>query len=194
MTASAGHLAARRVTDWLEPKNWIIVTTPLIGWKTDGIAGVGWGLFGTLFAAVLPVLFIKYGMRRGRWADRNVGAKRHRLVVMIFIIASAGTGITLMTVFGAPGLVIALIVGMLATIAVLMAITTVWKISVHSTVSSGSVAMLALTYGPVLLAGYAVVALIGWSRVALGDHTVAQVAAGALLGALAAAVTYLAIR
>lgn len=185
---------ARRVTDLLEPKNWIILVTVAVGWHADHLAGIGWGLLGTLFAAVIPVMFIKYGMKTGRWADRHVGARQHRLIVMIFIIASVATGITLMATLGAPRAVIAVIAAMLTTLAVLLAITTRWKISVHAAVSSGTIAMLTLTYGPVLLAGYAVVALVGWSRVALKDHTLAQVIAGAVLGALVAAATFMAVR
>ena len=60
---------------------------------------------------------------------------------------------------------------MLASVAVLAAITAVWKISIHCAVASGSVAILALIYGPLVLPGYALVALLGWSRVALKDHT-----------------------
>jgi hypothetical protein len=66
----------------------------------------------------------------------------------------------------------------------------VWKISIHCSVASGSVVILALTYGPLVLCGYALVALLGWSRVALQDHTIAQAAGGTVLGAAAAALAY----
>ena len=75
----------------------------------------------------------------------------------------------------------------------LAAITTMWKISIHCAVASGSVAILALLFGPLALTGYALVALLGWSRVAVKDHTVAQVVAGAVLGAGAAALAYAAL-
>jgi len=79
---------------------------------------------------------------------------------------------------------------MLASVAVLAAITAVWKISIHCAVASGSVALLALSFGPLVLPGYALVALLGWSRVAVQDHSVAQVVAGSVLGAAAAAAAY----
>jgi membrane-associated phospholipid phosphatase len=199
MNAIASHpqgtpRGARFVTDTFEPKNWILLVTILIGWNADRIAGVGWGLLGALFSAVLPILFIKYGMKKGRWADRHVGVRQHRLVVMTFIIASVGAGIALLIGLSAPRSVTALIVAMLVTLAGLMAITVKWKISVHSAVSSGAVAMLALAYGPWMLAGYVLVALVGWSRIALRDHTPAQVVAGAALGAAIASVTFAALR
>jgi membrane-associated phospholipid phosphatase len=199
MNAIASHSqgtprGARFVTDAFEPKNWILLVTILIGWNADRIAGVGWGLLGALFSAVLPILFIKYGMKKGRWADRHVGVRQHRLVVMTFIIASVGAGIALLIGLSAPKSVTALIVAMLVTLAGLMAITVKWKISVHSAVSSGAVAMLVLAYGPWMLLGYVLVALVGWSRIALRDHTPAQVVAGAALGAAIASVTFAALR
>jgi membrane-associated phospholipid phosphatase len=82
---------------------------------------------------------------------------------------------------------------MLASVAVLAGITTVWKISIHCAVAAGSVTILALLLGPWVAPGYLLVGLTAWSRVVLKDHTAAQVVAGSLLGAAAAAVTYLII-
>lgn len=185
---------AQKVTDGLEPKNWILAVTVLVGWQVDRFAGIGWGLLGALFAAVIPIMFIKFGMKQGRWADRHVGVKQHRLIVMVFIIASVSTGIALLIGLGAPRTMTALIAAMLTTLAALMAITTVWKISVHAAVSSGAVAMLTVVYGPIALTGYTLVALVGWSRIALRDHTRGQVLAGAILGAAVAAATFTTFR
>ena len=181
---------ARRVTYWLEPKNWLIVTVVAIGWHADGRAGIGWGLLAALFTAVLPTLFISRGVRRGRWSDRNVGARRPRLLVLAFITGSVAVGLILLLVLGAPLLLTGYLAFMLASVAVLAGITTVWKISIHCAVASGSVTILALTYGPPVLFGYALVALLGWARVAVKDHSVAQVMAGSVLGAAAAVGAY----
>jgi len=115
------------------------------------------------------------------------------LIVLAFITWSVAAGLILLVAAGAPRMLTGYLAFMLASVAVLAAITTVWKISIHCAVASGSVAVLALTYGPPVLAGYALVALLGWSRVALADHTVAQVVAGSVLGAGAAALAYAAV-
>jgi membrane-associated phospholipid phosphatase len=181
---------AQWCTYLLEPKNWLIVTVVGIGGHLDGLAGVGWGLLAGLFTAVLPTLFISYGIRQGRWEDRNVGARRPRLIVLGFIMASVAAGLILLIVLHAPGLMVGYLAFMLASVAVLAGITTVWKISIHCAVASGSVAILALTYGPLVLPGFLLVALLGWSRVSLKDHTTAQVVGGIVLGALAAGIAY----
>jgi membrane-associated phospholipid phosphatase len=79
---------------------------------------------------------------------------------------------------------------MLASVAALAAVTVVWKISIHCAVAAGSVTILALLYGPPVLAGFLLVGLLGWSRVAVRDHTAAQVIAGSVLGAAAAVLAY----
>jgi hypothetical protein len=184
---------AQWCTYLLEPKNWLIVTVVGVGWHADGLAGVGWGLLAALFTAVLPTVFISYGVRRGRWEDRNVGARRPRLIVLAFITASVAAGLVVLAAGGAPRLLTGYLGFMLASVAALALITVVWKVSIHCAVASGSVAILAFTYGPLLLIGYLLVALLGWSRVSLEDHTVPQVVAGCVLGAGAAALAYAAL-
>jgi membrane-associated phospholipid phosphatase len=182
--------AAQLVTYLLEPKNWIIATVVAVGYRANGVAGLGWGLVAAFFAAVLPTLFITRGIARGRWDDRNVGAKRPRLIVLAFILASVAAGLLVLAALGAPRQLTWYFGCMLGSVAVLAAITTVWKISIHCAVASGSATILSLMFGPPLTLTYLLVALTAWSRVELKDHTTAQVIAGAVLGALAAALTY----
>ena len=184
---------ARRCTAALEPTNWLIVTLVAVGWHADGRAGLGWGLLAAVFAGVIPAAFLSYGVRRGLWGDRTVGARRPRLIVLGFITGSVAAGLVVLLVAGAPRLLTGYLAFMLGSVAVLAAITFLWKISIHCAVASGSVAILAFTYGPLVLLGYVLVALLCWSRVALGDHTVPQVIAGSVLGAGAGALAYAAL-
>ncbi|WP_435220740.1 hypothetical protein [Streptomyces sp. Tue6028] len=184
------HPVAHAISEWLHPKTWIVLVSLLTGWHAQHYAGLGWSLITILFAAVIPMLFIDSGIRRGRWADRNVGARNARLVVMAVIIASVLIGIALIAFFGGPTSLIALTVTMMATLAVLAVITVAWKISVHQAVSAGAVAIAALIYGPWMLLGFIPVAVVGWSRIALRDHTPAQVTAGTVVGAAVAGAVF----
>ncbi|MFF3849824.1 phosphatase PAP2 family protein [Streptomyces sp. NPDC002328] len=181
---------ARRITDWLEPKNWIIAVTLLVGWHTAGWTGVGWGVVGAFFAALVPLAFIKYGMRKGYVGDRHVGARTPRLVVMSLALLSVAAGIVLMALADAPRTMIALIVTMLVSLTILVLITFAWKISVHQAVSAGACAILIQTYGPWTALGFLLVVLVGWSRIALRDHTRNQVIAGTVLGTVLAATVF----
>jgi membrane-associated phospholipid phosphatase len=185
-----GRSSAGRVSYLLEPKNWLIATVLAVGWHADGAAGLGWGAVAALFAGVLPTAFISRGVRSGRWEDRYVGAKRPRLIVLTFITVSVATGLIVLIGFGAPGELTGYLGCMLGSVALLAAITTIWKISIHCAVASGSVTILTLLFGPWLVPAYLLVALTAWSRVVLKDHTAAQVIAGSVLGALAGVTTY----
>ncbi|WP_433117841.1 phosphoesterase PA-phosphatase [Micromonospora sp. CA-246542] len=182
---------ARRVTDWLDPKTWIVAVSLITGWTAGRWAGLGWGIVSAVFAAVIPVLVIKRGVTAGRWADRHLGVRSHRLSVMTLILTSVVIGIGAMAVGDAPRAVIALTLAMFATLAALAAVTLRWKISVHTAVAAGATAMLASQLPTITIAALAVVvAAVGWSRVALRDHTTAQVVAGGLLGTIVAGLIF----
>ncbi|QIQ06972.1 hypothetical protein HA039_17810 [Streptomyces liangshanensis] len=148
-----------------------------------------------MFAAVIPMAYIKYGMRTGKWADRHVGQVQRRKLLIPVIMASVATGIAGMLVFHAPRAMVALVFAMLATLAVLQVPTAVWtwKISVHTAVAGGALAILALTWNPYVWFASPLVAVIAWSRISLRDHTLAQTLAGAAAGIISAGLVFAAL-
>jgi membrane-associated phospholipid phosphatase len=188
--------AARLITDRAEPRNVIILVSIGVGLAQDNpFTGVLWALEAILFAAAIPMAYIKYGMRTGMWADRHIGQVQRRKLLIPVIMASVATGIGGMFLFDAPRPMVALVVAMLATLAVLLIPTAVWKwkISVHTAVAGGALAMLALTWGPLVWAAYPFVAVLAWSRISLRDHTLAQTIAGAAAGTLTSALVFTAL-
>lgn len=195
MTASAArqHPAAAIISDWLEPRTWVIVTTLAVGAAADGLAGAGWAVLAVISASVLPTLLISRRVRHGQVADRHLHTRQQRLPVMAFIIAVIAACLVLLAFAGAPRAVIAQTSTMLAAVTVLTVVTAWWKISLHCAASAGGVTILIITFGPALAAGYVLTLLIAWSRVVLRDHSVAQAAAGIAAG-LASALVYLVLR
>ncbi|MEU5978470.1 hypothetical protein [Streptomyces sp. NPDC047315] len=194
--ARAQNRTARFITDGLEPRNVIILVSIGVGLAQDNpLTGVLWALEAIVFAAVIPVAYIKYGMRTGMWADRHVGQVQRRKLLIPVIMASVGAGIGGMLAFDAPRAMLALVVAMLATLAVLLLPTALWKwkISVHTAVAGGALAMLALTWGPLLWLAYPLVGVIAWSRIALRDHTLAQTIAGTAAGTATAGLVFAAL-
>ncbi|MEU5748275.1 hypothetical protein ABZ804_22385 [Streptomyces sp. NPDC047726] len=194
--AAEENRAARLVTDGMEPRNVIILVSAGVGLAQDNpLIGLLWALEAIVFAAAIPMAYIKYGMRTGMWADRHIGQVQRRKLLIPVIMASVAAGITLMLVFDAPRPMLALVLAMLATLAVLLVPTALWrwKISVHTAVAGGSLAMLALTWGPLVWLAYPLVAVIAWSRISLRDHTLAQTIAGAAAGTITAGVVFAAL-
>ncbi|MFE9993453.1 phosphatase PAP2 family protein [Streptomyces avermitilis] len=182
---------ARRITDGMEPSNVIILVSLGVGAAQDNpLTGLAWALEAIVFAAAIPMAYIKFGMRRGMWADRHIGQRQRRMLLIPVIMASVATGIGLMAWLDAPKAMVALVFAMLATLAVLLPVTAFWKISVHTAVAGGALAMLALTWGPLVWITYPIVAVIAWSRISLRDHTLAQTIAGAAAGTVTACLVF----
>ncbi|MFD6415748.1 hypothetical protein [Streptomyces sp. NPDC060194] len=189
-TPTAPRLA-RVITDALAPAYLVMGILLLVGWHSTGdLSGLGWGVLAALFCGGIPFAVILLGVKLGHWTDKHVKIRTQRAIPLSATMASVLLGVSLLVVFDAPQEVLALVIAMLVGLAATTAVTIWWKVSVHTAVAAGVVTILIQVYGlamtPLLLA----IAAIGWSRVALRDHTTAQTMAGAALGATAAAVTF----
>ncbi|MFC9328024.1 hypothetical protein [Kitasatospora sp. NPDC057015] len=179
---------ARTVTDVLQPRNVLLVGMLGLGLAAAGDwTGLPWGLLGALCAGIVPAAYIERERRRGTWGDRHVVDRTQRAPIFLVILGSIGAGSAVMLLGGAPRGVLVAMLALWAMTVVLLAVNRVWKISVDSAVASAVVGLLAVVHSPCWLAGYALVAAVCWTRVALAYHSVAQTVAGAALGAGAAA-------
>lgn len=187
---------ARLVTEALAPTHLVIALLLLVAWHSAPTTAtrLAWGLGAAAFAGALPLAYLLRGVRQGRWQDHHVGEREKRPAVILVILGSVLTGTALMIATGAPQELVALLIAMIAGLLVTLAVTVVWKISVHAAVAGGTVVILALVFGPALNALWAGVALVGWSRTALHDHTAAQVLGGTAAGGLLALVVFTLLR
>lgn len=158
------------------------------------LVGLAWGLLAALFVGVIPYAFLLLGIRRGRWTNRHIPRREQRAIPMTFALASVLAGVAALTAAGAPRQLVALVIAGLAGLAVALAITLVWKISVHTAVASATATILVLVFGLALLAAFPLLPAVGWARVKLKDHSVPQVTAGAAIGSLVAAIAFRSLR
>jgi membrane-associated phospholipid phosphatase len=178
------------VTEVLSPVPLIAAMDLLLGWAGEHgrAAGLLSGLAAALIIIAPPYAFVLYGVRRGRFTDHHLGDRRQRLVPLLFGVATSAAGIVALALAGAPRLLIAgagttgigLLVG--------AAVSHFWKMSGHTAAAAAVLVICAgVGHGWPLLAA-PMVAVIGWARVRLKDHTVSQVCAGAAVGALIAGI------
>lgn len=179
---------ARGMTEVFSPAHLIILITVTTGAFAvpSIIAGIGWGLLAALFAGVIPYGIILIGVRRGNVGDRHIYHRSQRIKPLAFSVVAVVIGIALLALLGAPTAVIGVELSMLTGLALTLPITMKWKISMHAAVAATVATSLVILYGPVWLLAFLPVAAIGWSRVVLRDHTIAQVIAGVPIGILAA--------
>ncbi|MFF5175397.1 hypothetical protein ACFY3U_22580 [Micromonospora sp. NPDC000089] len=157
------------------------------------LTGLGWAALAILSCSVVPYGVIWIGVRKGRLTDHHIGVREQRRWPLGYGLLSVLVGLSLLVLAGAPRPLIAMVVVMFAVLLVVTAINQVWKLSAHAAVAAGSVSVLIIVFGPVLIPALALVALVSWSRVRLGDHSISQVFTGALAGILIAVPTFLAL-
>ncbi|WP_442934119.1 phosphoesterase PA-phosphatase [Micromonospora sp. CPCC 205561] len=192
----AGRPVARAVTEVFAPALLAALMPVVVGLHGTSpvAAGLAWALVGSLFCSVIPNSLIWWGVRRGRLTDHHIGRREQRRRPLTYGLLSVLVGLALMIGFGAPDPVVAMVVVMFALGLAVTVANLAWKLSIHAAVAAGAAAVLVIEFGPALLVSAPVVALVGWSRVRLRDHTVAQVLAGTAVGLLIAVPTFLLLR
>jgi hypothetical protein len=187
MTARRG--LARLITEVLAPANVGSAVFLLVAWHSTPtiVEALRWGLLTILFTIALPFSFILWGVRRQRFTDHHIRLREQRPRAIAVGIGSALVGLILLISLGAPRDLIALVVAMSTGLVIALVITLFWKMSIHVASVAGAIVILVLVFGSVFLILAPLVALVGWARVELGDHSPAQVTAGAVIGTMVAA-------
>ncbi len=183
----SGSIAVARVlTEIFAPAPVGIVALVVVTWRFSPTLGAAmqWLGVSALFVVILPFTFLVGQVRRGRVTDIHVRRREQRLPIILIFLAAWLFLIALLATLGAPHELIALIGAGMATLVVIGAITLRWKISLHVGVAAGVLTVFTLLFGPQMVLLAVLIPLLGWARVVLGDHTLAQVAAGAAVGAM----------
>jgi membrane-associated phospholipid phosphatase len=138
-----------------------------------------------MFGALVP-LSIVYGLSKLRiipdlWASqRETRAIPFTGAIFSYLLGSAALAIE-----NSPAIITALMLCYVGNTVIMMLISLKWKISVHASGVAGPVTALIYVLGVVALPLLFLIVPVGWARIRLQAHTIAQVAAGALLTVVA---------
>jgi len=139
----------------------------------------------TAGVSVLPVLLtVIYQARTGRMSGILTATREQRTGIYVLSIACLAVGYTVLHYLQAPLMLPAAFVGGLCGVVIFSLVNLRWKVSLHTGFVSALAVMLVLLHGAIAAVAVAPVLLMGWSRAHLGQHSVAEVIAGGLLGAL----------
>lgn len=141
------------------------------------------GAVAALLGGLLPFLFILIGVRRGRLSDHHIRVRGQRHVPLLVALAGVVVGLILLVLLNAPRPLLVLFTLVIVVLVPCMVVTVWWQISVHTAIAALVGTFLMVLWGPWLAVTGAAVAAVGWSRVVLRAHTVAQVCAGTVVGA-----------
>ncbi len=177
------------LTEVLAPAHIVIAITLASGLATSGswASRLAWGVAASLFTGIIPYTVGLRAIARGKLTSRHLPNRTERIRPMAWTIVSVLTGWLLLLVAHAPAEVLAVQVAMVSGAVTALAITLVWKISLHTGVAAAASVCACVLFGWALAPLWIVLAAAAaWSRVHLRDHTVAQVTAGLVIGALSA--------
>ena len=192
VTRSNGVDAARLATNVLAPAPVASLLLAAVAWRSAPTAAdaLRWAAVAIVCAAVIPTLYIERAVRIRRLSDRRLTQREQRPLPVLVGIVAVLAGLELLALWKAPRDLLVLLLAMAVILALALVVTAGWKISIHTSALSGAAVIAALLFGwPWVTLGW-LVALVGWARIRLGEHTRSQVFAGALLGATAAWAVY----
>lgn len=163
-----------------------VPTISLLAWTyADSFQrGLLWVLVVTVFASVLPSIFILALVRSGRLSDLHLAVRKQRLAPLYFSLVSTLVGIIVLQSIDAPRQIVLPCIAYAINGVVFTAITHRWKISFHCGSAAGSVTVLILLVDAKFAWLSLLLPLIAWARVQRKRHTIFQTAAAALIAAV----------
>ena len=150
-----------------------------------------WGIITAGFTAA-PFLFIRQGVRRGRYTDNHVSVRPQRLIPLSFgLVCMILVFVLLLWLQAAPPL-LATLTAALVSLALAIASTQFarYKISLHMIGVSGAVTTCCLLAGPAFLLLVPLIVLTGWARWKVGGHTPSQAVAGMTLAVVVTLIVF----
>ncbi len=138
----------------------------------------------TFFTSIGPMLYVfwLYGSDRVSDLDMSVRHERESVFGAFVIFYLLGTGC--LWLMHAPRILTAAMAAYTISTIVVQYITRYWKISTHALGITAPLIALSILYGRQTLPFLILIPMVGWARYYVKAHTVAQIIAGALLGAV----------
>lgn len=118
----------------------------------------------------------------------DVFERQKRIFPMIIMVISYSIGFLILSSFEAPIFLRALMLCYTVNTFIVLVITFWWKVSIHSLAISGPIVALHFFFGNIIVPFYLLIILVGYSRVVLKRHTVAQVLVGSIIGVFSTAI------
>ncbi len=142
-----------------------------------------WMLVVSVFASVLPSVFILALVRSGRLSDVHLAVRKQRLAPLYLSLVSTLVGIIVLQSIDAPSQIVLPCIAYAINGVVFTAITHWWKISFHCGSAAGSIIVLMLLVDAKIAWLSLLLPLIAWARVHRKRHTILQTVAAALIAA-----------
>lgn len=160
------------------------------GWIEAGTLGLLWAGLTLIIVTGIPLAYLLVGRKRGWVSDLEMTRREERPQ---FILVSLGSDILSLVVLGfwnGPHLLRVIVLTYFFLAVLVFSISSFWKISMHMVGVSGFSTALVFVFGLPALLAFISLPLVAWARLQRRKHNLAQLAAGAVIGALVTALVF----
>ncbi|RKU27336.1 hypothetical protein C6497_11340 [Candidatus Poribacteria bacterium] len=144
----------------------------------------------TLFVTILPILGIVLLVKFSKVGNLHLHAKEERIIPLCFIVLSMILGTVILYKIGAAQKIILACIAFIANSIVFSAITPLWKISFHTSVTTGCIMVLVFLVNTSFIWFFLLIPLIAWARIYRERHTFLQTVVGTLLAIINTALVF----
>jgi membrane-associated phospholipid phosphatase len=138
----------------------------------------------TFFTSIGPMLYVFWLYSTDRISDLDMSVRHERELVFSTFVIFYLLGAAALWLSHAPRLMIAAMLGYVASTFIVGYITRYWKISTHAIGITAPLVALTMLYGRQPLPFLVLIPMVCWARVYLKAHTIGQVVAGATLATI----------
>lgn len=160
------------------------------GWIEAGSIGLLWAALTLLIVTGIPLAYLLVGRKRGWVNDLEMTRREERPP---FILVSLGSDLLCLAVLflgNGPQLLRNIVLAYFFLAIVVFSISSFWKISMHMVGVGGFSTALVFVFGLPALFAFISLPLVAWARLRRRKHNLAQLMAGAVVGALVTALVF----
>jgi membrane-associated phospholipid phosphatase len=174
---------ARFISTLFVPPSFTIVVFTVFAFtlETEQLQKIITILTAFLFGFATPVMLFIFFRKHKKIVDLDASVKEQRTAPYLISVVFYMVGLGVLIIFNVHIISIAFWFCYISNTLVTVFINKHWKISAHAMGAAGPLAAATFTYGFSALLFSVIVLLVGWSRIHLKVHSLAQVVAGMLL-------------
>jgi membrane-associated phospholipid phosphatase len=179
----SSHKLARLISTVFVPPSFTIIIFTIFAFQleSESIKQIVTILTALGFGFIAPIVLFLILRKTGKLVDQDASRKEERTFPFLIAIVFYLTGLILMIIFKINFISMAFWFCYISNTIITIFINKSWKISAHAMGAAGPFAALTFAFGWIGLLMLPIVIIVGWSRIELKCHTIAQVTAGILL-------------
>ena len=154
------------------------------GWRSGQGSGLLWAILALFIVTGIPLGYLVIGRKSGWVSDLELSRREERPRFILVSLSSDVLALAALWLGNGPHLLRLIVLAYFCLAIVMFSISSFWKISMHMAGVGGFSTALVFVFGAPALWVFLSLPLVAWARLHRRKHTIPQLIAGALAGAL----------